>query len=236
MCSKCPTRATFSALEEITWKGERALLEKYATLRIFSRTMASQLRVSPRQSIVYYTAIAIHHACAAGCSCLVLCLRKTYSLRRLFPHILKTKTLQEFCEVTLHSQGGDCVQDLALCRTLPRSSDSRLYRSQPNVRGWTLFILLIHSFPIFFPNMHQLLRSMVYMSRMPVGGDGGQSKLGRRVGDGPKCTTGVDSDGSPVQVSEVEGIHGRNNLTLRRQTHKRSDCLAGRWCCYSCKQ
>lgn len=45
---------------------------------------------------------------------------------------------------------------------------------------------------------------MVYMSRMPVGGKEGQSRLGKRPGDGPKRSAGADESGDPGEGLEVE--------------------------------
>lgn len=67
---------------------------------------------------------------------------------------------------------------------------------------------LVSNGKLFFmpslPTGHRLLYSMVYMSRMPVGGKGGQSRLGKRSGEGPKRSTGTDRSNDPSQGLEVE--------------------------------
>ena len=45
---------------------------------------------------------------------------------------------------------------------------------------------------------------MVYMSRMPVGGKEGQSRLGKRTEDGPKRNEGTDGSTDTSQGLEAE--------------------------------
>ncbi len=49
-----------------------------------------------------------------------------------------------------------------------------------------------------------VLHSMVYMSRMPVGGKEGQSRLGKRIEDGPKQSEGADGSTDTSQGLEAE--------------------------------
>ena len=59
--------------------------------------------------------------------------------------------------------------------------------------------VLIKTLPSLLP-----MPSMVYMSRMPVDGNDGQSRLGKRIGDGPKRSAGTDKSADTDQGLEAE--------------------------------
>lgn len=58
---------------------------------------------------------------------------------------------------------------------------------------------------------------MVYMSRMPVGGKEGQSRLGKRNGDGPKRSAGTDGSNDTSQGLEAEREFNTNYFVDRNQ-------------------
>lgn len=53
---------------------------------------------------------------------------------------------------------------------------------------------------------------MVYMSRMPVGGKEGQSRLGKRTEDGPKQSEGADGSADTSQGLEAERESNKRSL------------------------
>lgn len=58
---------------------------------------------------------------------------------------------------------------------------------------------------------------MVYMSRMPVGGKEGQSRLGKRSGNGPKRSLGTDGSNDTNQGLEAERGSNNNYFVDRNQ-------------------
>lgn len=63
---------------------------------------------------------------------------------------------------------------------------------------------------------------MVYMSRMPVGGKEGQSRLSKRSGDGPKRSAGTDGSNDTDHGLDAER-ESHATINLVRAMFTRSD-------------